>query len=401
MLIHDPERSESVDGLTRVSVHLTWEASERRDSNLWFESTHRFAGDDLMDAFLTAAAPLAMLLGERRIAVEHPVSSDVIDRLNEAQVRIASFSGLRAPVLHAPTHRSRDVVEVANQRSMAFFSGGVDSLAMVRERFLAHPPQTPFATGLLLFGLNSYDFADGRVDPARLAAHEDHARRLGPLAAECGLALVRMSTNVRSLYPDFESWAGVGSASALAASALAGAEWSEGWLASDGQLVGNSPFMRKIVGQLGVFPLLSNARVQLRVGQPSMRRLDKIRLLADWPAALAAMRPCLNIEVPGDGRINCGKCEKCLRTMLALLALGVLDRTAAFEADDVTIRELKNLDLGAGRIAGFVEVLEPLRAAGREDLTSVLERLIRGGAPAPAPSLWQRLREKLDGSATR
>ena len=55
-------------------------------------------------------------------------------------------------------------------------------------------------------------------------------------------------------------------------------------------------------------------------------RLEKVRDLATWPTALAALRVC---PANAGDEINCGRCEKCLRTRLELLAAGV-EETAAF-----------------------------------------------------------------------
>lgn len=393
MLIRELRVGPGDEGSVRATARLSWETDDREAVDLWFESTHPLAtpDDDLMEAFLVAAAPVAMLHGERRVAFSEPLSRDAAERVGRVLARIASVAELTPPVIEGPVHGTHTQRPPAKGREMAFFSGGVDSLAMVRERVLATPGRR-FTSGLLLFGLNTNDFTDGSVNAARLEAHEEHARRLLPLARECGLDLVRMTTNVRSLYPDFDSWAGVGSASGLAAAALISTEWDEGWLASDGLLVAHSSFVRRLVCQLSCFPLLSSDRVQLHVGQPSTRRLDKVRLLSGWPAAMAVMRPCLNIHLPERGRINCGSCEKCLRTMLALVALGSLSRAAAFDADDVTAGQLRNLDLASGRIAGFVEVIEPLRAAGRNDLAAALESAISAAAPDRPLSMLHRLR---------
>jgi len=53
--------------------------------------------------------------------------------------------------------------------------------------------------------------------------------------------------------------------------------------------------------------------------------MDKLRLLVQYPEALARLRVCW--EYLGD--YNCGHCEKCIRTMLGLRALNV-DHCAAF-----------------------------------------------------------------------
>ena len=57
-------------------------------------------------------------------------------------------------------------------------------------------------------------------------------------------------------------------------------------------------------------------------------RFQKVRELASWPTALAALRVC-----PGNpgNELNCGVCEKCLRTRLELLAAGV-EETATLGA---------------------------------------------------------------------
>ena len=65
-------------------------------------------------------------------------------------------------------------------------------------------------------------------------------------------------------------------------------------------------------------------------------RLDKVRLLLDWPAALAGMRVCNETRAYSAERLNCGVCEKCMRTRLALLALGALDRATAFAPQPIT-----------------------------------------------------------------
>lgn len=59
-------------------------------------------------------------------------------------------------------------------------------------------------------------------------------------------------------------------------------------------------------------PLLSNGRTQI-VHHGIAFRTDKTRAILDWPHGLDELRVC---NVHSD--YNCGKCEKCLRTMTAL-----------------------------------------------------------------------------------
>jgi 7-cyano-7-deazaguanine synthase in queuosine biosynthesis len=68
-------------------------------------------------------------------------------------------------------------------------------------------------------------------------------------------------------------------------------------------------------------------------------RIDKLRVVVQYPEALARLRVCW--ENPET--YNCGKCEKCIRTMLALLALGI-EHCPAFP-DTLTPELVRRLDL--------------------------------------------------------
>jgi hypothetical protein len=71
-------------------------------------------------------------------------------------------------------------------------------------------------------------------------------------------------------------------------------------------------------------PLWSTEAVQI-VHDGGETRVDKLRLLVQYPDVLARVRVCWE----NLGNYNCGLCEKCVRTMLGLRALGV-DHCAAF-----------------------------------------------------------------------
>lgn len=70
-----------------------------------------------------------------------------------------------------------------------------------------------------------------------------------------------------------------------------------------------------------VDPLWSTEYLDVRhVG--SMSRLEKTRRVASSPLAMRTLRVCWKNW--RSDRLNCGRCEKCLRTMAALQKLGVL-----------------------------------------------------------------------------
>jgi hypothetical protein len=57
-------------------------------------------------------------------------------------------------------------------------------------------------------------------------------------------------------------------------------------------------------------------------------RIEKIAHISQFDIAIESLRVCFENR---DDSYNCGKCEKCLRTMLALRALGIMDRCKTFD----------------------------------------------------------------------
>ncbi len=129
----------------------------------------------------------------------------------------------------------------------------------------------------------------------------------------------------------------------------------------------------------------STEAVAVHHAQAAMTRLDKTRLIADWPEGLSVLRPCL-AEVPGDvDQMNCGKCEKCIRTMLALLALGKLDTASSFPFRDVTPEMLDPAWIdNVNCLPYYTGCIDALGARGRIDLVARIQ------AKENAWRRWQR-----------
>jgi hypothetical protein len=125
-------------------------------------------------------------------------------------------------------------------------------------------------------------------------------------------------------------------------------------------------------------PNFSSAELQLQHTGHIFSRLDKVRLIADWDCAIENIRVCTE-NLPG--RLNCERCEKCVRTMLELLAVGKLSRTPAFQADNVS-RELLDavlqVDLLRSVTSEYAELIPALEALGRIDLVEVIRDKFAG-----------------------
>jgi hypothetical protein len=98
-------------------------------------------------------------------------------------------------------------------------------------------------------------------------------------------------------------------------------------------------------------PLWSSEAVTV-VHDGGERRIDKLRAVAAHPDTLRLLRVCWE----NTGINNCGQCEKCIRTMLPLLALGVSSSEAFPHA--LTPRTVRELELPIRSLPFWREIQE-------------------------------------------
>jgi hypothetical protein len=77
-----------------------------------------------------------------------------------------------------------------------------------------------------------------------------------------------------------------------------------------------------------LIPLWSTGRTAVHVDAAELGKLGRAAVVADDPVTLAHLKVCW----VRDGPRNCGRCEKCLRTMSCLAVVGALERTDRFDA---------------------------------------------------------------------
>jgi hypothetical protein len=127
-----------------------------------------------------------------------------------------------------------------------------------------------------------------------------------------------------------------------------------------------------------------------------LNRFEKTEFVARSSLALRNLRVCNNVN---DSHYNCGYCEKCLRTMVALEILGVIPRMAPFPP--LSLSTLASLHVGTGSIRSLW--LQNLAAAkshhAAQRLIEVLE-LVIGRAPFANHSGTHWAETQTDGELT-
>jgi hypothetical protein len=356
----------------RVEANMIWEDSDRPTRTIFFETSREFA-DYLTcnpHAFLVGCLWPAYWHGEKRLSIDETICPELRDGLKTNMAWLREWSEQRRePMLIEAKAGVRQPVRRPAERVGAFLSGGVDSLATLRVNRLNFPLAHPrFIKDCLL--VHGFDIGGRECGDEEIDSYERAIALLSPIAQEAHITLIPVFTNIRHLDDDVGFWIDKFFGAALASVAHVFSNRLSTVLIASGLDV---PNVRPTGG--ASHPLLdpnySSADLQLRHDGLRFSRFDKVKLLADWDVALKHLRVCtMNpADVP-----NCGRCEKCIRTMLELLAVGKLAETPAFPANDVSEELLSTVDFQASfEEVYFQELIAPLTAVGRPDLVRVIE----------------------------
>ena len=376
----------------RAEARVLFEDSTEPPRTVWFEVPAEHAAHlvEAPDAFLLAAFPAAAWVGERRLLVEGSVSVRLRRNLEQAG---RLFRAWRSECL-VPEIEARDgfhaPVGASGRRTGAFLSGGVDSLASLRRNRLDLPRGHPGSVthGVYAFGLNHHDFdPSGEPAPERLRAFDAQRVRLESLGERQGVEVVPVRTNARLLYPTWEAWGEVGSSAVTAATAMVLSRLFREVLFGS---TGLGPLLPPHSQHPLLDPLLESDDLRVVATEAYLTRHEKVGIVAGFEDAFPCVQACLLHELP-SARPNCGRCRKCLLTMLSFAAHGVLDRIPAFDPADLSAERVARLRLPP-ILAGTLgeDLLADLARRGLHDLVRAVRRVAARARETP----WQRRRRK-------
>ncbi|MGD8367074.1 MAG: hypothetical protein PVG78_05495 [Desulfobacterales bacterium] len=369
MRIEDLRKTET-DDTAAVRATVKWEDCDQPDREVFIETEKRFS-EDLsvhLQPFVVGCLIPALHFGERRLAVEGSLCPYLLEGLETVMAIMQFWSrGMMRP-LCIEASGGDPAPEARVPRAGLFLSGGIDSLAALRlsmERYPAgHPARVRDA--LLVHG---FDIGGVMERGAKYPVFERARAAMAPVAEEAGLEMIPVYTNIRHLCDDRDLWLDRFFGAVLAAAAHAfGRRINLVFVGSSFDLPNLHP--------CGSHPLLdpaySSYGLRIRHRDLALSRLEKIGIVSGWQRAFDNMRVCL-ANVPD--RLNCGRCEKCVRTMTGLAALGVLHKTAAFNGEDLTPAHFDGFRITIrGRESFYEEMLPQLRARGRNDIVAVIEK---------------------------
>jgi hypothetical protein len=347
----------------RLVGEVRYDGAVSAPETYWFDVPEECAGDlsTTGDPWLVCMAPLAAALGEP-LRIGLPV-----DRLLARNVReLMRIWSVWYPSLHEiPLEiEVADVNPAASgTRIGAFFSGGVDSFFTVLRN--DEPASTSLPADDLIL-VRGFDFPLEKEE-----AFGRHRERLRAAARELGKGLVDVVTNLRETRLREASWADLWHGSALVAAALAlEGRYRVLMIASTSSYRELEPW--------GSHPmtdaLLSTESIRVIHDGAEFTRLDKIRFLSASDVALRWLHVCFR-EVADQ---NCGRCRKCLLTMMALSVFGALDRCRTFPAGGLDLERVgRILFQTEGQRRGVRRTRDLAASEGRTDIVRAINHALR------------------------
>lgn len=281
--------------------------------------------DILLKPRADALAAVALIPAMRSGSPLH-LSGMLSGRIHQQLPRIQELYSRWHPGLAAvPVQSGADRNGAKNHGSRVglFFSGGVDSFYTL----LKHRDEI---TDLI--------FVHGFDIPVEQQELGDRVScQLGEAAEKFGKRFVRIQTNLRGMLSGFGDWGRVTHGAALAAVAH---------LLPDafGKIYISASYYQDYLTPWGshpeLDPLWSSDILSIEHDGCEARRFDKIQRISHDAVVMNFLRVCWKNK---RGAYNCCQCEKCLRTMLDLQAVGVLPQCNAFDRplNSAGIRRMK------------------------------------------------------------
>jgi hypothetical protein len=357
----------------RYAADVVWEDSARPPVEIWWDLDDDLARDALPDpnAFLAAAFVPALRHGERRIAIPGALCPVLGAGLRAVGGTIRSWQGSSAPGPRVePAGGWQAARPAAAPAAAAYLTGGVDSIHLLHANRADFPADHParFSCALWVRGL---DFPGAEESTWAVSQYARLDATLREIAGDLGVPLARITTNLRRLDPDLSFFAH----EYLGATLLAGAHLLTRRFTTVA-LASSWPAERLV--PWGTHPLLDvnygSAALEVRHEALGLQRIEKIARLRERPRALERLISCS--IAPAAEAINCGRCTKCVRTLVEMEAVGLLEHARSFPPLRVTPHTIRPLEFDHGTEFFWAQLVSPLRALGREDVASAIERKI-------------------------
>lgn len=308
---------------TYLSSNIIFEDAKRPTQEVYYAVPNEFKAflSEDCHSFLIPAAIMAMKFGEKRIKTDVPVCSRLIPGIKET-FRILSFWHYNNegsfPTIEAPIATHDDAPKGLEKKYTAgFFSGGVDAFSMFRENQRDYPdPNDEQRINLAIF-VSGFEIGD--LEVAKIAEE-----KMRENVHAMGMKMLPVKTNMYlhlrdwDSQDDFHFWHDhlQGAAFSGVAHALANG--------ISHCSIAASVYFSTIDFHSGTHPMidtrLRTKGLEIHHEGVMLTRMEKVQGIADWDVVLKGLRVCNRYQTYTKDSVNCGQCEKCVRSMLEFVA---------------------------------------------------------------------------------
>jgi len=359
----------------RAAVDVVYGDGSREE--IWFDLPEELPASRTGNPWLALMLPLAAASGED-LRLDLPVDSWL--KLNaEALVKLWT-------AWHPETCRNiRILAETTPPAApqpdvLSTFTAGIDSFFTV----LRHPECRHYINVL---GLDMPLF--------KRDAYERLTARLERIAGQLGARLIRMATNVRETRWGRLPWESYAAGGVLSASMLLlETRFGAGLIPSAIDIRVPYPSATHPL----TTPLYSASTMRIFYDGSSHSRAEKIEALAGERIVLDNLHVCfVGQDTHGQDDANCSRCGKCLRTMLALDALGKLRECPMFDLSGYSVELAGRMECVRPTTRYYVQDVRQLAERyGRQDIVRQLDLSLRRSRRAAlldrflaTPFLWR------------
>jgi len=305
------------------------------------------------------------------LTMDGPLDPTFAENLSTIQdIYSAWYPQAERITIHVPEGNSGSTPQAGH--TGAFFSGGVDSFYTL----LKHDEEID-----LLVYVHGFD-----VDLDDTSLRRRVSDMLNEVGTRFDKEVIEVETNLRQFSDERAGWPRYHGA----ALAFVGLTLQSFF----GRLLIASGASYDELRPWGSHPLLdpcwSTSNLQFIHDGCEASRLDKCRVVGQNDIASELLRVCWRNP---DGAYNCGRCEKCIRTMVQLLAADALKQCSAFEheLDPEVLHENRDVRAEVRKMDfHYQQPLQVLRETGRApEVVRAVEAALNG------PSLQERTHSKI------
>lgn len=335
-----------------------------RDQRVWLRASDGETASGADPVLATCLMP-AMRFGGT-LELPEPVSPRLMRTQSEYQAVQRAWSlewefmdsQLREVEVVAPTRPPEPPGE--SGRVAAFFSCGVDSWSTL----LNNPDITD-----LIF-VHGFDLMPGAAQHARVAPEAE--ARVREVAEKLNLTLHVVETNLRELSDPLVLWDAYFPCASVAVAHFLAPRFERVLIANGLDHEVDDPVATARL----IDHLWSTEELEIVDDGGRYSRAERTKRIANHPLVQRTLRVCWENR---EGAYNCGRCRKCLMTMITLEAFGARAGIQTFppnlDLTDIASIEINQIIL----LSLWEDVLDAVRAEGRADLEPAVEEAVERG----------------------